>query len=429
MPENWKTYKFSELFETASGLSKSRDQFGFGSPFLTFKDVFYNYFIPSELGDLANTTEKEQIRGSVKRGDIFLTRTSETLHELGMSSVALKDYPNATFNGFCKRLRQKNGSTVKIHPEFIGYFLRSNSFRNEVSSHATMTTRASLNNTSISSLSITLPPFAEQVEIGQILKALDAKIELNLQMNKTLEEMAMALYKHWFVDFGPFQDGEFVDSELGEIPKGWEVKRLDEISFVKGGKRLPKGAQLQTNPNSHPYLRVKDFNSTYLNVSGMEYVPDDVFSSISNYIVNTGDITLSIVGTIGKVALIGEDLNLASLTENCVKITSKTETIFSEIIYLQLTSKNGQDEIQSKTVGSTQPKLPIYNINSLNLAFPTDFTVVKKVTIELQNWFKIIYSNTIENQTLTQLRDTLLPKLISGEVSVKVAEKTLSEVL
>jgi len=104
MPENWKTYKFSELFETASGLSKSRDQFGFGSPFLTFKDVFYNYFIPSELGDLANTTEKEQIRGSVKRGDIFLTRTSETLHELGMSSVALKDYPNATFNGFCKRL-------------------------------------------------------------------------------------------------------------------------------------------------------------------------------------------------------------------------------------------------------------------------------------------------------------------------------------
>ena len=137
MSKNWKTYKFSELFETASGLSKSRDQFGFGSLFLTFKDVFYNYFLPSELGDLANTNEKEQIRGSVKRGDIFLTRTSETLHELGMSSVALKDYPNSTFNGFCKRLRQKEDSKVKIHPEFIGYFLRSNSFRNEVSQHAT----------------------------------------------------------------------------------------------------------------------------------------------------------------------------------------------------------------------------------------------------------------------------------------------------
>ena len=74
MPENWKTYKFSELFETASGLSKSRDQFGFGSPFLTFKDVFYNYFIPSKLGDLANTSEKEQIRGSVKTWRYFLDK-------------------------------------------------------------------------------------------------------------------------------------------------------------------------------------------------------------------------------------------------------------------------------------------------------------------------------------------------------------------
>ena len=76
-----------------------------------------------------------------------------------------------------------------------------------------MTTRASLNNTSISSLSVTLPPCAEQVKIGEVLKALDDKIELNFQMNKTLEEMAMALYKHWFVDFGPFHRGEFIDSD------------------------------------------------------------------------------------------------------------------------------------------------------------------------------------------------------------------------
>ena len=235
MPQNWKTYKFEELYETASGLSKSRDQFGFGSPFVTFKDVFYNYFLPEELGDLANTNEKEQLRGSVQKGDIFLTRTSETLHELGMSAVALKEYPNATFNGFCKRLRLKADSKVQVHPLFIGYYLRSSFFRNEVSAHATMTTRASLNNTSIASLHVTLPSYLEQRNIGEILKSLDDKIELNLQMNKTLEEMAMALYKHWFVDFGPFQDGEFVDSELGEIPKSWEVKTLgDFVAHQKG---------------------------------------------------------------------------------------------------------------------------------------------------------------------------------------------------
>jgi type I restriction enzyme S subunit len=122
MPQNWKTYKFSELFDIASGLSKSRDQFGHGSPFVTFKDVFYNYFLPEELGDLANTNTKEQERGSIKKGDILLTRTSETLHELGMSSVALKDYPNSTFNGFCKRLRPIKEAEVKIDPLFIGYY-------------------------------------------------------------------------------------------------------------------------------------------------------------------------------------------------------------------------------------------------------------------------------------------------------------------
>jgi len=201
MPQNWKTYKLGELYDSASGLSKSRAEFGFGNPFVTFKNVFYNYFLPDELSELANTNEKEVQRSSVLKGDLLLTRTSETLHELGMSSVALKDYPLATFNGFCKRLRLKNDIEVQIDPVFMGFYLRSSKFRSEVSKHSTMTTRASLNNESIASLEINLPPYNEQVQIGEILKSLLDKIELNLQMNKTLEEMAMTLYKHWFVDF------------------------------------------------------------------------------------------------------------------------------------------------------------------------------------------------------------------------------------
>jgi len=100
---SWKTYRPGELFDVFSGLSKPREEFGFGHPFLTFKDVFYNYFAPDELGSLANTSEKERVKCSIKKGDVFLTRTSETVHELGMSSVALSDVENATFNGFTKR--------------------------------------------------------------------------------------------------------------------------------------------------------------------------------------------------------------------------------------------------------------------------------------------------------------------------------------
>jgi len=177
----WKEYNLDELYEFSSGLSKSRKEFGFGYPFVTFKDVFYNFFIPSELIELANTTEKERKRCSVKRGDVFLTRTSETMDELGKSSVALKDYESATFNGFTKRLRPKGN--VEIYPEYAGYYFRSPRFRSEINSMATMTTRASLNNEMMARLKIVVPNIKEQKAIAQILSDLDEKIEINNKIN------------------------------------------------------------------------------------------------------------------------------------------------------------------------------------------------------------------------------------------------------
>ena len=133
-----------DAYDFRSGLSKARSEFGSGYPFLTFKDVFYNTFVPDELGDLVNSSEDERNFGDIKRGDVFLTRTSETMEELGMSCVALRDVPFATFNGFTKRLRPKPG--VEIVPEFAGYFFRSSGFRRDVTTMSSMSTRASLNN-------------------------------------------------------------------------------------------------------------------------------------------------------------------------------------------------------------------------------------------------------------------------------------------
>ena len=147
---DWHEHNLNEIFTFSSGLSKSREEFGFGFPFLSFKEIFNNFFLPSKLENLANTTEKERVSCSIKRGDVFLTRTSETQEELGMSSVALNDYPNATFNGFAKRLRPIEGKV--IWPEYAGYYFRSPKFRATVTSMASMTTRASLNNEMMSAL-------------------------------------------------------------------------------------------------------------------------------------------------------------------------------------------------------------------------------------------------------------------------------------
>src|SRR5258708_35506222 len=123
MGREWATRSLSELYDFSSGLSKPRSEFGFGNGFLTFKDVLDNYFVPDSLTALVNSTERERDSCSLKRGDVFLTRTSETQDELGMSCVALKDYDRATFNGFTKRLRPK--AATKVVPEYAAYLFGS----------------------------------------------------------------------------------------------------------------------------------------------------------------------------------------------------------------------------------------------------------------------------------------------------------------
>ena len=192
MVSNWKKESLTEHYDIRSGLSKPAKDFGSGFPFLSFKNVFYNYFTPTELTELVQSSDKERLGCSVKRGDVFLTRTSETMNELGMSCVALKNYENATFNGFCKRLRPKE--STELVPEYVGYYFRSPQFRNEMLAFSTMSTRASLNNEMISRLEISFPEPIAQKSIAHILKTLDNKIELNQQTNQTLEQMAQTLF-------------------------------------------------------------------------------------------------------------------------------------------------------------------------------------------------------------------------------------------
>src|SRR5690606_34046445 len=166
MASGWRTVPLGEIYDFSSGLSKPRSAFGSGYPFLSVKDVFYNSAAPEQLTELVQSTEQEPVRCSIERGDVFLTRSSETMDELGMSSVALVDIPAATFNGFTKRLRPKRDL---IAPEFARYYFRGPAFRAAVNSMASMSTRASLNNEMLGRLAITFPEYEEQEAIAYIL--------------------------------------------------------------------------------------------------------------------------------------------------------------------------------------------------------------------------------------------------------------------
>lgn len=180
-----------------------------------------------------------------------------------------------------------------------------------------------------------------------------------------------------------------------------EVK-LGEVATVKGGKRLPKGINLITKPNSHPYIRVRDLNGKRtLELDGsFEFVDDETQKAISRYIVTNGDIVLSIVGTIGLVSIVGGSLNEANLTENCVKLTSFSG-IDRDYLYYYLRSSYGQQEIARGTVGAVQAKLPIKNILNITIPLPDEDTQ-RKIAAILSSLDTKIETNQMINDNLEE---------------------------
>ncbi len=399
---NWKTYKVGDLYSIASGLSKSRSEFGFGYPFVTFKDVFYNFFIPAELESLANTTEKERTTCSVKRGDIFLTRTSETMHELGMSAVSLKDYENATFNGFTKRLRLKEKVTVEIDPVFIGYYFRTTHIRNQIGMHATMTTRASLNSTAINSIEITIPEIEVQKRIGEILKSIDDKIELNRRMNQTLEQMAQTLFRQYFVDG--------IDEE--NLPEGWRVGKLGDIVDVKGGT-TPSTKQPEFWNGSINWTSPKDLSSVRFPVllDTEKKISEAGLKKISSGLLPVGTLLLSSRAPIGYLAItqIPVAINQGYIAILC-------EKGYSNYFMLFWLKENMSTIIQNAN-GSTFLEISKSVFKSIDLSIPPD-ELVQEFDAKVDALFQKLVLNEKESIKLTQLRDTLLPKLMSGEIDV-----------
>ena len=151
----------------------------------------------------------------------------------------------------------------------------------------------------------------------------------------------------------------------------WKTYRLGELVKVKGGKRLPKGISLQIAPNTHPYIRIRDMGkSRVLELDATyEYVDDVTQKSIARYVVDEGDILLSIVGTIGLVGIVGKSLHQANQTENCVKLVN-LNGIDPLFLYYFLLSPKGQEEIKRGTVGAVQAKLPIKNIENIEISLP-----------------------------------------------------------
>ncbi len=209
----------------------------------------------------------------------------------------------------------------------------------------------------------------------------------------------------------------------------WKKYKLGEIAVIKGGKRLPKGIELISIPNSHPYIRIRDmYVNKIMELNGdFEYVDDVTQKSIQRYIVKQNDIILAIVGnTLGLVSIVGKSLDGANLTENCVKIVSDN-LVTQNYIYYYLNSDFGQNEIKKGIVGAAQPKLPIKNIMDISIALPP-LKYQKDVIDILSSIDDKIELNRRINDNLEQQAQALFKAWFVDNPKPNWSETTFSEV-
>ena len=280
----------------------------------------------------------------------------------------------------------------EVDKEFIYYILTSANFKRNITNEATGTTIKNVSLKQMREYKFNIPcNLADQRRIASILSSLDRKIELNNKINADLEEMAQAIFKNWFVDFEPFKDGKFVDSELGMIPEGWKVGTLGELCNFKRGKNL-----LTKNAIDE----------------GVPVVAGGLEPSCYHNIANTGAPVITVSGS-GANAGFMRMYHVPVWASDCSFIDISCENFYFVYCFLKVNSKL----LKHAQTGAVQPHVKPSDIHDFELAIP-DKESIYDFQDKVKPFFDKIASIQKENSRLSLLRDTLLPRLMSGELEV-----------
>ena len=395
---------------------------------MSFSTVFNNYFLPDALPDLMDTSIKEQETYSIKKGDILITRTSETIDELAMSCVAVKDYPRATYSGFTKRLRPKTAG-IAYH-KYLAFYLRSQLFRKAVTNNAFMTLRASFNEDIFSFLNLYLPEYKEQVKIGDMLYLMEQKIQLNKRICAELEAMAKTLYNYWFTQFDfPDENGKPYRSSGGEmvwndqlkrkIPKGWDVRPLSHvISSINTGLN-PRDNFILGNGDIQ-YLTVKNLTTSgTIDFSGCDTVDEQAREIIHKRSdVSVGDILFASIAPLGRCYLIQNPPEKWDINESVFSIRRNAFRVTSEFLYMYFMSDTFIKAATSSSTGSIFKGIRINTLLDIAAVIPPK-DIVTAFTTQVKTLLALKEQKGTENRELTKLRDWLLPVLMNGQATVE----------
>lgn len=305
----------------------------------------------------------------------------------------------------CLKIRCNN----EVNSRFIAYLLSTAECKKWITGNAVGTTMLNLSKGILSNLPLLVPSHEDQRRIASILSSLDRKIELNNKINADLEEMAQAIFKNWFVDFEPFKDGKFVDSELGKIPEGWKVGRLtDVIKLMPGG--TPKTSEpLYWDNGTIPFFSPKNVNGVYC-FATEKHITETGLNKCSSNLYPKDTIFITCRGTVGKVCLAACDMAM-----NQSNYAIKAIDGYSQY-YIFFLVKSVVERLIKKSNGAVFSAITSKDFDE-EILIPSQ-KAVEDFTNVIDGFFRRIFTIGTENSRLSLLRDTLLPRLMSGELEV-----------
>lgn len=401
--KNWKTYKLAELCEDISyGYTESATQENIGPKFLRITDI-QNYFINWSDVPYCPITKENHARYKLEIGDIVIARTGATT---GVTSIFRDRNIDAVYASYL--IRYKINKKV-ADPFYIGHVLKSPLWQSHVGSIIGGSAQPGANAKQFGSFEFQLPELKTQSQIASILSSLDNKIELNLQMNQTLEAMAQAIFKEWFVEF------RFPGSSrkpANGLPKGWRMGTVSEIYKTTSGGTPSRAKDDYYQNGTIKWVKSKELNGGFI-FDTEEKITEEAVKNSSAKKLPRHSVLIAMYGaTVGEYGVLSSE---ATCNQAICSIIPNDDYPYS---YIMEYIKINKDKIIDQASGSAQQNISQALIQRQEILIPPS-EIVKSFHQIVGNLFEKIEGNLFANQVLSQVRDSLLPKLMTGKIQVK----------
>lgn len=399
--EEWKEYKLGELTERkiGYGIVQPGEHVPNGIPVIKVNNIISGLKCISDLDRTSIENDEKYKRTRLNGGEVIIS----IVGTIGKTAIVPKQFAGSNLVRATALIDILDADKAL----WVKYYIDSPLGQAYIKGNLNTTVQPTLNIKSLIDMPIRMYSTEYMDKAIRILKSLDDKIEVNRRINEQLEELAQALFKSWFVDFEPFKDGEFVESELGMIPEGWKVVSLGELMKYSGGSQPPASEFIEEYKEGYiRFIQIRDYASeshiTYIPISKKNKLCDVKDIMIARYGASLGRICYGLKGAY-NVAL--------------AKVTPLKE-YYREYLRCYLSSKEFYEGLNMKGNRAVQAGFNQGDIDSFMLSFPTNENIIMKYEAVSALLFEERLHNQQEIIHLTNLRDTLLPKLMSGEIDV-----------